>query len=312
MPKFSPVAAAWAVFYALLWAGSVWVLSNAGGENAEEALSLAPIFAVLGPLLAWGLTAIGRRDDAPVAVARPSLEAWAVIGYLVLYAALFLGWGLTAVREWFPNEPQKELAIDALKITAHLILPAGMLIALGGKIGPLMRAHAGRLAFWLPLIVLGGLLLALLSVISPSLKQIAELNLTSSDWLWAGPGTFLWLVLAVGLCEEFLFRAVLLSRLTAWLKSGTGAVVIGAVLFGLAHAPGLWLRADPGEFGHFHNPLFVLAYCVAVLSPTGIFFGILWQRTKSLWLLVLLHVCVDFLPNVPDFVHSFGSFFGHG
>jgi len=312
MPKFSPVAASWAVLYALLWGASVWVLSNAGGENAEEAMSIAPIFALIGPLLAWGLTAIGKRDDAPVPVARPSVEAWAVIGYLVLYAALFLGWGLTAVREWFPNEPQKELAIDALKITAHLVLPAGLLIALGGKIGPLVRVHAGRLAFWLPLIVLGGLLLGLLSVISPSLKQIAQLNLTPSDWLWAGPGTFIWLVLAVGLCEEFLFRAVLLSRLTAWLKSATGAVVIGAVLFGLAHAPGLWLRADPGEFGHFHNPLFVLAYCVAVLSPTGIFFGILWQRTKSLWLLVLLHVCVDYLPNLPDFVHSFGSFFGHG
>ena len=312
MSRFSPAAAVWAVFYAIIWGGSVWVLSNAGGENAAEALSIAPIFAIIGPLLAWGLTAIGKRETAPVAVARPSVEAWAVIGYLVAYAGLFLGWGLTAVREWFPNEPDRELAISALKILAHLVLPAGLLIALGGKIGPLLRAHAGRLSFWLPLLVLGGALMGLLCVVSPSLRNIAELNLTSAEWLWAGPGTFIWLVLAVGLCEEFLFRAVLLSRLTAWLKSATGAVVIGAILFGLAHAPGLWLRADPETFGHFHNPLFVLAYCVAVLSPTGIFFGILWQRTKSLWLLVLLHVCVDFLPNIPDFVHSFGSFFGRG
>lgn len=119
-------------------------------------------------------------------------------------------------------------------------------------------------------------------------------------------------MLAVGFCEEFLFRAVLVSRLTAWLKSATGAVVIGALLFGLAHGPGLWLRAEPGEFGHFHDPVFVFAYCVAMLSPFGIFFGVLWARTKSLWLLVLLHVCVDFLPNVPDFVHSFGSWFTGG
>jgi membrane protease YdiL (CAAX protease family) len=230
----------------------------------------------------------------------------------LLYAALFLGWGLTAVREWFPLEPQRELAIDALKITAHVILPAGLLLVLGGRVGPLVRAQAGRLSFWLPLIVLGAALLGLLCIISPSLKNIAALNLAPSDLLWAGPGTFIWLVLAVGLCEEFLFRAVLVSRLTAWLKSATGAVVIGAILFGLAHAPGLWLRAEPGEFGHFHDPVFVFAYCVAVLSPTGIVFGILWARTKSLWLLVLLHVCVDFLPNLPPFVHSFGSLFGHG
>lgn len=312
MPKFSFAAFAWAVLYAAVWAGSVWVLSNAGGENAQEAMVLAPIFAVVGPLMAWGLTAVGRRETVPVPVARPRVEALAVIGYLVVYAALFLGWGLTAVREWFPQEPDREFAISGLKLLAHVILPAGLLLALGGRIAPLMRFHAGRPSFWLPLVVLGGALLALLCVVSPSLRQIAELNLSASEWLWAGPGAFLWLVLAVGLCEEFLFRAVLLSRLTAWMKSATGAVVIGAVLFGVAHAPGLWLRADPDTFGHFHNPLFVFAYCVAVLSPTGIFFGILWQRTKSLWLLVVLHVCVDYLPNLPDFVHSFGSLFGRG
>ena len=175
--------------------------------------------------------------------------------------------------------------------------------------GPLVRAHAGRISFWLPLVVLGGALLYLLTVISPSLKNIAALNLGSDDWLWAGPGTALWLILTVGLCEEFLFRAVLQSRLTAFLKSSTGAVAIGAILFGLAHAPGLYLRADPGDFGASPDPPMVVAYTIAALSPTGIFFGLLWERTKSLWLVVLLHVCVDFLPNLPRFVQSYGSFF---
>jgi hypothetical protein len=80
MPKFNPIAAVWAVGYALIWGASVWVLSSAGGENAKEALSIAPIFAVVGPLLAWGLTAPGRRETQPIAVARPALEARAVIG----------------------------------------------------------------------------------------------------------------------------------------------------------------------------------------------------------------------------------------
>jgi membrane protease YdiL (CAAX protease family) len=312
MPKLSVTAVLWAALYVIIWGGSIAVLSQAVDESASEAMVIGPIFGLIAPLLAWGLTAVGKRETAPIPVARPAIEAWAVIGYLVLYAALFLGWGLSAVREGFPTDPDREFAISALKILAHVILPLGLLAVLGARIAPLLRAHAGRLSFWLPLVVLGTALLGLLTVVSPSLKHIAALDLSSSDWLWAGPGTFIWLVLAVGLCEEFLFRAVLLTRLTAFLKSATGAVIVGAILFGLAHAPGLWLRAEPGEFGHFQDPLFVFAYTVAVLSPTGIFFGVLWARTKSLWLLVLLHVAIDFLPNLPRFVHSFGSLFNCG
>ena len=149
MPKFSFAAFAWAVLYAAVWAGSVWVLSNAGGEKAQEAMVLAPIFAVVGPLMAWGLTAVGRRETVPVPVARPRVEALAVIGYLVVYAALFLGWGLTAVREWFPQEPDREFAISGLKLLAHVILPhlgqhgvLGAYAAIGSEIsvGPAMRA----------------------------------------------------------------------------------------------------------------------------------------------------------------------------
>jgi membrane protease YdiL (CAAX protease family) len=312
MPKLGLPAIAWATLYAALWGASVWVLSHAGDESASEALILGPLFGLGGSLLAWGLTAIGRRETAPIAVARPGVEALAVIGYLVLYATLFLGWGLSAVRDWLPDEPEREFAVGGVKLVAHVILPGALLAFLGARLGPLFRAHAGRLNFWITLIVLGGALLGLLTKISPSLRNIAALNLAPADWLWVGPGTLIWLILAVGLCEEFLFRAVLQSRLTALLKSATGAVVIGSLLFGLAHAPGLWLRADPGTFGRFHDPVFVFAYTVAVLSPMGVFFGVLWARTKSLWLLVLLHVCVDFLPNVPDFVHSFGSLFTRG
>lgn len=309
MPKLSVPAIAWAVFYLAVWGGAAAFLMSGPGEGGGEAVAIGLIFGVVGPLLAWVLTLFGKRESAPVPVARPAVETWAILAYLVVYATLFLGWGLSAVREWFPADPAKSMAIDGLKILAHLVLPAALLLFLGGRLGPLFRAHAGRLTFWLPLIVLGGALLFLLTVISPSLKNIAALNLSSSDWLWAGPGTFLWLVLTVGLLEEFLFRAVLQTRLTAFLKSATGAIAIGAILFGLAHAPGLYLRADPGDFGASPDPLMVIAYTIAVLSPTGIFFGVLWERTKSLWLLVLLHVAVDFLPNLPRFVQSYGSFF---
>lgn len=311
MPRFNLSAVLWAALYLVVWGAAAWVLTQAPGGSGEVVF-IGLIFGVAGPLLAWVTTLWGKVETAPVPVARPTLEAGAVVAYLVVYATLFLGWGLSEVRLWFPEDPAQEFARSALKILAHVVLPAALLAFLGGRLSPLLRVGAGSPRFWIPLIVLGSALLLLLTVISPSLKQINELNLSNSDWLWVGPGTLLWLVLAVGLCEEFLFRAVLQTRLTAFLKSATGAVVIGAMLFGLAHAPGLYLRADPGEFGASPDPLQVVAYTLAVLSPTGIFFGVLWARTRSLWLLVLLHVCVDYLPNVPDFVHSFGSLFGRG
>ena len=46
--------------------------------------------------------------------------------------------------------------------------------------------------------------------------------------------SWLWLSLEAGLCEEFLFRACLQSRLTAWLQSPAGAIVLTSILFGLS------------------------------------------------------------------------------
>ena len=40
-----------------------------------------------------------------------------------------------------------------------------------------------------------------------------------------------------GLVEEFFFRWYLQSRLAAWTGSQVSAVLLGALVFGLAHAP---------------------------------------------------------------------------
>lgn len=105
-----------------------------------------------------------------------------------------------------------------------------------------------------------------------------------------------------GLSEEFLFRAVLQTRLAAWLGSMWAAVFIMSLLFGLAHAPGLFQRGGPAVDGWSTDPLQVVAHTIAVLSPTGLLFGSLYARTKSLLLVVLLHGLGDVLPNMPDYI----------
>jgi membrane protease YdiL (CAAX protease family) len=80
--------------------------------------------------------------------------------------------------------------------------------------------------------------------------------------------------------------------------------VTGAVLFALAHVPGLYLRGHPGVDGYSADPVQVIAFTVAVLSPVAVLFGTLWARTRSLLLIVLLHAAVDVLPNLAQFVRT--------
>lgn len=90
----------------------------------------------------------------------------------------------------------------------------------------------------------------------------------------------LWLWLAVNLsvavlAEELLFRGLLQTRLIAWLGAGPG-ILLGATLFGAAHAP--------------FSPAFALVAGVA-----GLGYGLLFHCSGRLSLAVLLHLAVNLL-----------------
>lgn len=152
--------------------------------------------------------------------------------------------------------------------------------------------------------VLGAIILALLSVVSPTLQPIAALHASVTTLLWALAAGFIWMALKAGLCEEFLYRAVLQTRLAAVLKSEAGAVVLGALIFSLAHVPGLYLRGKPGVDAYSTDLIQVVSFTIATLSPIAVLFGTLWARTRSLLLTVLLHAAVDVLRNLANFVRS--------
>lgn len=290
--------------YLVCWAAAVGYLASSGGEWMTPILVFG-VFGVVLSAIAWSLT---RRSDPPaVRVARPRLEAWAVIAFLAIYAIGFLGYGMGAVREAIPAGPAQEVAVLALKLVAHVAAPAILLVALGAQLRPLFDSGLNRKGFWPVLTVLGLLLLALLSVVSPSLKEIGALHPTLATLAWAVPATFAWLALEAGLTEEFLFRAVLQTRLAAALRSETGAIVLGALVFALAHVPGLFLRGEPGVDGYSTDIFQVIAFTVGTLSPIAVMFGVIWARTRSLLLVVLLHATVDVLPNMAEFITTWSS-----
>jgi uncharacterized protein len=287
--------------YVLLWGAATAYLAAQGADWTLPTISLV-VFGAALPLLSLPLT----RNAAPpkIAVARPALELWAILGFLVLYAVGFLVWGMSATRAVFPAGREQELLVLVVKLLVHVAAPVLLLAALGAKIAPLFSSGLGRPGFWPPLLVLGAIILALLCLVSPALSEIEALHTSVATLVWAAPVSFIWLAIEAGLCEEFLFRAVLQTRLAAVLKTEAGAVVAGAVLFALAHVPGLYLRGHPGVDGYSTDPVRVIAFTIGVLSPVAVLFGTLWARTRSLLLIVLLHAAVDVLPNLSDFVKT--------
>lgn len=287
--------------YLALWGAATGYLAAKGADWTFPLVSLG-IFGLALSGLAWALTRKARPQA--IAVKRPGMELAAILAFLAVYAVVFLGWGLGAVKQVFPPGPSHEWLVLGTKLLVHVVAPAVILAALGARIAPLFSAGATRPGFWPPLIVLGLILFALLAVVSPSLKQVSGLHLATPQLALVGVASFAWLAVEAGLCEEFLFRAVLQSRLAAVLKTELGAVVIGALLFALAHAPGLYLRGGPEVDGWSTDPLQVVAFTVATLSPLALLFGTLWARTRSLLLIVLLHAAVDTLPNMAAFAHT--------
>jgi membrane protease YdiL (CAAX protease family) len=81
-----------------------------------------------------------------------------------------------------------------------------------------------------------------------------------------------------------------------------------ALIFGLAHAPGLYLRGAGAvtTLGQSPDLLSSIAYSIAILSLAGPAFGVIWSRTRNLLVLILIHARVDLPPFLPKFVDTFG------
>lgn len=299
--KFRAADIAGALAFLALWGGATCYLKAAGADWTFPLISLA-VFGVGLSAVAL-LTTRGAAAKA-IEVAAPAKESAALFLYLALYAVLFLGFGLGALRESVPVGRTQELAVMGAKLAVHVVLPAFLLVALGAKLTPLLRSQITPAQFWRTLIVLGAIILGLLAVVSPSLKQIGALEAPLGLLLWAAPASFVWIAIEAGLNEEFLYRAVLQTRLSALFRSAWAGVAVTSILFGLAHAPGLYLRGGPETDGWSTDPFEVIAYTIATLAPISLFFGFLYARTKSLLLVVLLHGLVDVLPNMAAFVET--------
>ena len=93
---------------------------------------------------------------------------------------------------------------------------------------------------------------------------------------------WVWVAVSAGVCEEVVFRGWLLSTLHRFEIGGAALILTAAVMFGLAHA--------------YQGITGVVATALA-----GALFSVLYVRTGSLTVPILLHILVDlrlaFLPR---------------
>ena len=136
-------------------------------------------------------------------------------------------------------------------------------------------------------------------------RRLAEANVQHVTLAIAA--SFVWVTIEAGLCEEVAFRALLQTRIEELVRSRAGGIAFASLIFGLVHAPGLYLRTE-GTGESFTSPslLFAAGYSIVVLSPVALFFGYLWTRTRNILVLALIHGSLDTIPNAADVARTLG------
>jgi membrane protease YdiL (CAAX protease family) len=277
--------------------------ARVAGYEIVEPLFVLGVYGGVFSTIAWLVTLNAVPRD--VAVKDPARETALVLAYF-LFLVLFITYGFTAVRSLASDPTVQHGAIIVTKLVVFVLVPFLALRALYGyRIVDFIDLRAGLRGHWFAFVVIGAALIAFQLVFGRAGRELPALH--------AGPGelalgtliAFVIGTLEAGIVEEYFFRALLLQRLAAWLRAPGPALVISSLLFGLAHAPGLYLRPELTlESVTEPSLLMAVGYSVVILSVAGLMFGLLWLRTRNLLLVALLHGLNDCVPAIAGTVRS--------
>ncbi|HYX69728.1 MAG TPA: CPBP family intramembrane glutamic endopeptidase [Terriglobales bacterium] len=290
--------------YALVYAVFLVWMHRAEGFDVGEPLLVLGIVGIGFTAIAWLLTR--HVTPFPFSVRQPSRESLLLAAYLVALAA-FIAWGFSAIDRAVPTQPAQSAAILAGKLAAFVLLPLALFRFLWGyrfhdffAPSPDWRRHI------LPALGMTLVLILFQLVFGRGLGEIRQSGLPGWALAVGAPLAFVWLMLEVGLVEEFFFRVLLQSRLAAWLDSETGGIVLMSLLFGLAHAPGLYFRTGKTleAVGPHPSWLMAVGYSIVITSLTGFFLGVLWARTRNLLLMMVVHAATDLVPNLVPMIKN--------
>lgn len=284
--------------FALVWGTAFIVYTGCYGGAATLPLLSLLVLGLLLPLLAWPLI---RKISPPEAPRLAGRESAIALLYIALFSAVVLGSGFSWVRDEVGSKPVQEIVLLAAKLLFMVAIP--LLLMRTAERRALAARPVRRRPILIATAVLGASAAGISALATSAVPQIEALGLGLAALGLAVAGTAIWVTLGAALTEEILFRAYLQPRLATLMRSEAFAVAAGAIIFALVHVPGLYLRTDQADLMQNGSPSLIscIAYAIAVLAPPGILFGVLWSKTRSLFLVVTIHALIDLPPNIAEF-----------
>jgi len=305
----------WFLGFAAAYALAVGWLVASGTYSPAEPLAILAIFGVLLPLCAGWLC----RKCRPLPVRADFKPAEiVVVAACVLFVTAYLVWGSGWVNgllaPFTDGSPRLAYLLKiAKKLVVFVALPYLLFARLFGYSWRDYGLSRNLRSVFAPrylvlLLVMAALYCLVQALVGQGARPVFRGDYAIGSVVAGILLLYPLLVIEVGLVEEFFFRAIVQARLAAWLKSDAAGLFGMAVIFGLAHAPGLYLRGAGAvtALGASPGPLTAAAYSIAILSLAGLTFGVIWARTRNLLVLMLIHACVDLLPGLPEFIDTFG------
>lgn len=298
------------VGFVIIYLGNLILANKLKTLNTNEVLSIVLIIGFAFSLISYFIS----RKAQPITenISYKKNEIFVLIA-LLIYITLSLMLSNDFICKGVSNGIIKEILIIGRKVLTFVVIPF-MVYKLIFKFNTsdfglssnrnLIFTKRNLLIFG----VISSIVLLINYFLGNAAMPIRQGVYSSTQLLTAIPLLFFWLFIEVGLVEEFFFRGLLQNRLAVFLKSNTSAICITALVFGIVHAPGMYLRGAGAldVIGSSPTLFAVIGYCIAVQSIAGFFLGIIWSKTRNLWLLMAIHTMIDLLPKLPNFIETWG------
>lgn len=294
-----------------IYGANLFFASVTNSFDIGDAIGIVVIVGILFSSIAYFITKHSALilNDKPIG----KNEIYVLIGLLIYITFTIIGGNKAFFIPQTLTDIPKELATLGRKLLSFVALP----FLLYKQFYRFSWSDFGLSTDWqrvfskknvLIFIALSSLVLLLNYFGGNAAKPIRDGLFSPMQLLLGLPICFMWLCIEVGLVEEFFFRGLIQNRLSFILKSDMAALCITALCFGLIHAPGMFLRGAGTVEGLGMTPNWwvCVSYCIAIQSIPAFFFGIIWLRTKNLWLLMGIHAAFDLLPNFADFAKTWG------
>lgn len=238
-------------------------------------------------------------DEATISRSRGAMVVVSAFGLDFAFAAWFWSGGLPfrayisarhalTVAGW--NSVLAGAAANALVVSGETLFLAVVVLL----VFRLRFRQVGLIPRWIAL----GLVLSAAGIAFAPLSRVLT---GQTSLLWSGKLTILLFlgVLAIqplinGVPEEFVFRGIILSRLLALLRRPGPTLVLSSVLFTAFHIPSI--LAHPYGLGGY--PWWIVIPGVVLTptpEPTGLAWGYLFYRSRSIWPGVVWHTSTSIL-----------------